>query len=287
MLQNIFAQRLHLHLRSVLGGNDHSVHTHGPVALVFHSHLALAVRAQIVQRAVLAHVRQPLCQLVRQRNGQRHQLRRLAAGVAEHHALVARAARGHAHGDIGALLVDIGKHGACVRVKAVFGAGITDVPHNVAHNLLEIHIAFRGDLTHDMHKARTGSHLTGHTAVRVFFQQRVQNGVGDLVADLIGMPLGDGFGGKKFSCHFCFPFLFPAKARKKGPADNTGPLHQLIFRCYPQDLAPCCYSRLPDVTGPVPSVALDKVYSFVYNSIAEHHAPVKRRPVLFRRTPDG
>ena len=63
-----------------------------------------------------------------------------------------------------------------------------------------------------MHKARAGSHLTGHTAVRVLFQQRVQNGVGDLVADLIGMPLGDGFGGKKVFLPFLFSFLVSCKS---------------------------------------------------------------------------
>ena len=46
--------------------------------------------------------------------------------VAEHHALVAGAARVHAHGDVAGLLVDAGDHGAGVGVEAVKGVVIAD-----------------------------------------------------------------------------------------------------------------------------------------------------------------
>jgi hypothetical protein len=42
-------------------------------------------------------------QLVRHHDGQRHQFVGFVAGVAEHHALIARAAGIHAHGDVGRL----------------------------------------------------------------------------------------------------------------------------------------------------------------------------------------
>ena len=47
--------------------------------------------SQVVQLAALADLREAACHAVRERDRQRHELRRLAAGEAEHHALVARA----------------------------------------------------------------------------------------------------------------------------------------------------------------------------------------------------
>ena len=49
---------------AVLAGNDHRVDAHGLAVVVLHGDLALAVRAQVIQRAVLAHLGQALGQLV-------------------------------------------------------------------------------------------------------------------------------------------------------------------------------------------------------------------------------
>ena len=65
----------------------------GVQPVVLDGDLGLAVRAQVGNRAVLAHGRQAPGQPVRERDRQRHQLGRLAAREAEHHALVAGALR--------------------------------------------------------------------------------------------------------------------------------------------------------------------------------------------------
>ena len=94
MLQNIFAHRLHLHLRSVLGGNDHSVHTHGPVALVFHSHLASCrPGADSPACRPCARPSTALASLCASEMGSGISSGVSSAGVAEHHALIARAGR--------------------------------------------------------------------------------------------------------------------------------------------------------------------------------------------------
>ena len=97
----------------MLGGDHHRVHTDGAVALVLHRHLALAVGAQVIQQAALAHLGQAAGQLVGQADGQGHPLGGLVAGIAEHHALVAGAAHlvVGAQGDVGALAVDVGDDG--------------------------------------------------------------------------------------------------------------------------------------------------------------------------------
>ena len=99
---------------AVLRGNHHRLDALGHVAHVFHADLALAVGPQEVQHALAAHLGKPPHQLVRHHDGQRHQLGRFVAGVAEHQALVAGAAGIHAHGDIGRLRLDQVEHAAGV-----------------------------------------------------------------------------------------------------------------------------------------------------------------------------
>ena len=67
LFHHVGAQLLHADGVAVLAGDDHGVHTERlAVLIVLHSDLALAVRAQIVQLAVLAHLGQALGQLVGQ-----------------------------------------------------------------------------------------------------------------------------------------------------------------------------------------------------------------------------
>ena len=44
--------------------------------------------------------------------------------------------------------------------------------------------------------------LAGHPAIGVLGQDGVQHRVGDLVADLVGVPFGDGFRGENTVCHW-------------------------------------------------------------------------------------
>ena len=177
---------------AVLAGNDHRVDAHGLAVVVLHGDLALAVRAQVVQRAVLAH---------------RHQLGRLIAGVAEHHALVART--GHvvvgAQRNVGALAVDVGDDAAGVAVKAVLGAVIADGADDLARRAGDVHVAAGRDLAHDVDEAGGAGRLAGNAGTGVLRQDGVEDGVGDLVADFVGMPLGDGFGREKNFGHWGKP----------------------------------------------------------------------------------
>ena len=59
--------------------------------LVAHGDHGLAVGPQVLERARLPHLGQASADRVRQRDRQRHQLRRLTACVAEHHPLITRA----------------------------------------------------------------------------------------------------------------------------------------------------------------------------------------------------
>src|SRR5680860_566490 len=75
----------------VLGGDQHALDARRGVALIGGGHLGLAGGAQVGHLAGLAHGREPLGQAVGQMDRHGHERVGLAAGVAEHHALVAGA----------------------------------------------------------------------------------------------------------------------------------------------------------------------------------------------------
>ena len=120
------------------------------VHLVADGHLRLAVRPQIRQRAILAHRGQTSTHLVRQHDRHRHILRRLIAGEAEHHPLIAGPDRldvrvAHLAGlgfqrlvdpqrDVSRLFLDGNEHAAGVGVEAVFGARVADLADRVARD---------------------------------------------------------------------------------------------------------------------------------------------------------
>ena len=63
--------------------------------------------------------------------------------IAEHQALVARAARVHAHGDIGRLALDGVENPAGLAVEAHGGIGVADVVNHAAHQARHVHIGIR------------------------------------------------------------------------------------------------------------------------------------------------
>ena len=228
LLHHVGAQPLVGRLLGVLRGHDHLLHPLRRAVLVAHAHLGLAVGAQVVERAVLAHGGEALAHALGQVDGHGHEGARLVAGVAEHHALVARAdalvgvVRGpavgrlpalvHALRDVGALLVDGVHHAAGGAVEAVLGAVVADAAHHLAHDGRHVHVRLRADLARHGHEPRGRKRLAraahprhvgglpagGDVALALELyllgDDGVQDGVRYLVAHLVGMPLGDGFG---------------------------------------------------------------------------------------------
>ena len=135
----------------------------GLAVLVADGDLRLAVGAQVGQHLALAHLGEPLGELVRERDRQRHQLLGLVGGVAEHHPLVARAGdvelvvvgrvvarlvgRVDALGDVRRLLVDRVDHRAGVAVEAEVGVVVVaDLAHRLARDLLDVDVGVGRDL---------------------------------------------------------------------------------------------------------------------------------------------
>ncbi len=190
-------------LLGVLGGDDHGVDPLGvALVVILHGNLALAVGPQPGKGSVLAELAQGAGQIMGVADRGGHKLLRFVAGKAEHHALIACAGgfvvigRVYAHGDILGLLVYGGQHGAGVSVEASLRGVVADVQQGAASDLGDIHVAVAGDLAGHQDHAGSSQGFTGHAGHGVLRQKGVQNAVRDLVADLVGMSLGDGFRGK-------------------------------------------------------------------------------------------
>ncbi len=196
----------------VLGRDQHGVDAHRAPVLVDDRDLGLAVGTQVGHGRGPAHLGQALREAVRQPDRQRHEVGRLVAGVAEHHALVARALRVEhvlaglaaaqlegvvdALGDVGRLRVERHQHTARLAVEAVGVVVVADVADRVAHERGDVDVGGRRDLTGHHHEAGGQQRLAGDPAGRVALEHGVEDGVGDLVRHLVGVALGDRFRGE-------------------------------------------------------------------------------------------
>jgi hypothetical protein len=195
----------------VLGGDQHPLDLDRDVVAVADRDLGLGVGAEVGKRAVLAHRREPLGEAVGERDRERHQLVGLGRGVAEHHALVARAGLVgvvvgallagllggvDALGDVGRLLVHALQHldrvGAEIGVEAV----VADLADRLAGDLGEVEVRLGADLAGDHHQVGVDERLAGDPGLLALTvgHHGVEDAVGDLVANLVGMTLGYGLG---------------------------------------------------------------------------------------------
>ena len=193
----------------VLRAHDDRVDAHRARALVLDRDLRLAVRAQVVELTRLADLGQPQRELVRERDRQRHELRRLVAGVAEHQALVARAlvevqaaALIDALRDIGRLRVVGDEHGTTLVVDAVVGVVVADALDGVARHLDVVHMRVGGDFTGQHHQTGVAQGLGRDSAAGVLGENGIQNRIRNLIRDLIGMAFGDRFASEKTLRHW-------------------------------------------------------------------------------------
>ena len=188
----------------VLRGDDHGVHAHGDHGavdlLVLDGDLGLAVGAEPSAGAVLADVRQALAKLVGKVDGEGHEGLGLVGGVAEHDTLVSGTnvllvlANVHALGDVGRLLLDGNKDGAGLVVETLLGGVVADVLDGAAHDGLVVNGGLGGDLAENHDHAGLGAGLAGDLGVGVLLEAGIKDGVGDLVAQLVGVALVHGLG---------------------------------------------------------------------------------------------
>ena len=178
---------------SVLGGDDDRVDPRGPSVNVLNAHLRLPVRSEVIENLLFPDLRELPRQLVGVHDRHRHKLFGLCGRVAEHHALVSGSACIDSLSDVWGLAVNGRDHPAGFAVKAELGPGIPDLSDRLPNNLWKLAVPVGRYLSGDHHKAGCGKSLNGDAGVGILSDQTVQNGVGDLVGHLVGMPFRDGF----------------------------------------------------------------------------------------------
>jgi hypothetical protein len=159
---------------------------------------------------------QPLGQPVRQGDRQRHQLGRVVARVPEHQPLVAGALLVElvvvaldpvlvgvvdALGDVGRLRPDGHRHAAGGAVEALLGRVVADLQDLLPDQLGDRRVGLGGDLTGHMDLAGGDQRLHGDPRGGVVLEEGVENGVADLVSDLVGVTLGHGLRSEQAARH--------------------------------------------------------------------------------------
>src|ERR1019366_3194648 len=82
--------------------------------------------------------------------------------------------------------------------------GVADVPDRLPDDGNELDLRRGGDFTGDDDHARLRERLAGHAGAGVLLEDRVEDRVGHLVAQLVRMPLGDGLGRETVAGHSTF-----------------------------------------------------------------------------------
>ena len=212
-----------LDLGGVLRGDDDGRDLDGLAFLVAHGDLGLAVGTQIGEGAVVTHGGQALGQAARQVVRHGHEGLGFVRGITEHHALVAGADQVNrvgggaglgleglvnALGDIGRLLVDEAHNAAGVAVKTELGTVVANAADDAAGDFLYVDVGLGANLAGDDDGAggheglagaadvlHVGRHAVGGDVALLlelyfFGEDCVEDGVTDLVSDLIGMTFG-------------------------------------------------------------------------------------------------
>ena len=196
-LQDAFPKGLGADACRVLSGNNYCVNAHGFRAIIFDRHLRFAVRTHEIQNSFASGFRQAQAKLVRGHDRKRHQFGRFVARIAEHQALIACPTRVHALADVRTLARQFDGHLAIVRSEAAVRIGVADSQYRFTDNLFHIGLGGGRNLARDPDVLVFYHRLASYPAAWIGGQHAVKNRVGNLIADFVGMPFGDRFGGKQ------------------------------------------------------------------------------------------
>ena len=217
----------------MLGRDDDRRHFDRAAIDVAHRDLALGVGAQKIELTGFAELGEIFHQPMRHRDRQRHDFGRLVAREAEHQALIAGAlflvqafALGDALRDVGRLRLDRGQDGAHVAVEADFGAVVADVDGGLPRDFHIVRTRLAGDFAGQHDEPGLGERLERDARVGVFGQQRVEDGIRNLVAHFVRMAFGDRFGSEEEILKRHYSRLLLAKrfsgARRRSDSADAG-----------------------------------------------------------------
>lgn len=204
LLKDLLAELLGGDVRGVLGRHDDGVDADRDngtvVVLVLNGDLSLGVGAQPGEGAVAAGSRHGSVELVGEHESEGEELGGFVGGITEHDTLVTGTKLLESLlvvetlSDIRGLLLNGNEQVQGLVVEALGGVIVTNVLDGVTDNLLVVKLGLGGDFTENHDHAGLSGSLTSNLGEGVLSQAGVEDGIGNLIGNLIGVTLTDGFG---------------------------------------------------------------------------------------------
>jgi hypothetical protein len=170
------------------------------VVLVLDGDLGLGVGSEPGERTVAAGSGHGSVELMGEEESEGEELRGLVSGITEHDTLVTGTKLlksllvVETLGNIRGLLLNGDEQVAGLVVKALGGVIVTDVLDGVTDNLLVVELGLGGDLTEDHDHTGLGGSLASNLGEGVLPEAGIEDSVGNLISDLVGVALTDGLG---------------------------------------------------------------------------------------------
>ena len=184
----------------MLGRQHHGIHRYRLAVLVAYGDLRLGVGSQPFQFAGFSDNGLLLDQAMCVVDGEGHKAVGLITGVTKHQPLVTGSlvqvqtlALVDPLGDVGRLLVERYDHRTGIGIKPHLGRGVTDFLNGFAGDRCIVRVRFRGDFAGENDHAGVDHGFARDPRCWISFKKSIEDGVRDLVCDLVRMSLGDGF----------------------------------------------------------------------------------------------
>ena len=170
------------------------------VVLVLDGDLGLGVGSEPGEGAVTASSGHGSVELVSEEESKGEELRGLVSGITEHDTLVTSTELlksllvVETLGNVRGLLLNSDEQVAGLVVKTLLGVIVTDVLDGITDDLLVVELGLGGDLTEDHDHTGLGGSLTSNLGEGVLAKAGIEDGVGNLISDLVGVTLTNGLG---------------------------------------------------------------------------------------------
>lgn len=204
LLLELLTDLLGSNFGGVLGRDDDSVDALGDnsavIVLVLDGDLSLGVGSEPGEGAIAASSGHGGVELVGKQEGEGEELRGLIGGIAEHDTLVTSTELLESLlvvetlSNIGRLLLNSDEQVAGLVVKALVRAVVANVLDGITDDLLVVEVGLGADLTEDHDHTSLGSSLASDLGEGVLLQAGIEDGIRDLIGNLVGVTLTNRFG---------------------------------------------------------------------------------------------
>lgn len=209
LLEDLLAELLSGDCLGVLGRDDNGVDTEWDngttIVLVLNGDLGLGIWSQPWDGTVTAGCGHLSVELVGKLEGEWEELWGLVGGITEHDTLVTGTELLKSLvvvktlGNIWGLLLNGNQDVASLVVESLGGVVVSDVLDGITDNLLVVELGLGGNLTENHDHTGLGGSLASNLGERVLSQAGIEDGIGDLISDLIWVSLTDRLGGEQES----------------------------------------------------------------------------------------